>query len=396
MYFQTLDDKTECVGIYKDGKLHFSDIPADLKRTWRYGGDIGEDAEYAWLRCGGLSLEEVCPENILQQYKASVQKMRAFHKSFIIAKIDFNEHCIYDLIPHDALVEFCDIKNQITKHVFDAYEEPSNYEFLVEASKLLHSIRHRGLNVDISDCKSMFTSTINRNSLRKIMDGSRYIDYNLFGTVTGRLTTNPGSFPILTMKKELRRILKPHNDWFISLDYNAAEPRTILALLGHEQPDTDIHQWNVDHILGHIDPDLDREKAKVLFFGWLYNPESTIITSEYYDRETLLDKHYKVGYIETPFGRRIQVDQRKAFNYLIQSTTSDLVIDRALAIDEIIKDKKSFISHIIHDELVLDMPDDERYLIPEIKEVFKNNKLGKFEVNLQAGRNCFDLGELNL
>ena len=90
------------------------------------------------------------------------------------------------------------------------------------------------------------------------------------------------------------------------------------------------------------------------------------------------------------------MEERKAFNYLIQSTTSDLVIDRALAIDEIIKDQKPFISHIIHDELVLDMPDDERYLIPEIKEVFKNNKLDSFEVNLQAGQNCFDLGDLNL
>lgn len=27
MYFQTLDDKSECVGIYKDGKLHFDNFP---------------------------------------------------------------------------------------------------------------------------------------------------------------------------------------------------------------------------------------------------------------------------------------------------------------------------------------------------------------------------------
>ena len=27
MIFQTLDDKTECVGVYVDGKLHFDKIP---------------------------------------------------------------------------------------------------------------------------------------------------------------------------------------------------------------------------------------------------------------------------------------------------------------------------------------------------------------------------------
>jgi len=397
MYFQTLDDKTECVGVYKDGVLHFDEMPADLERTWRFGGSVGSDSvEYAWLRCGGLSLQEVCPENLLERYKSSIQKMKAFHKSFRIAKLDFNEHCIFDLIPQDSLMEFCEIKNQITEHVFDNYEKPQNYDFLVDASKLLHAMRHRSVNIDISDCKSMFTSTNNRLGLKKIMDGSKYIDYNLFGTVTGRLSTNQGSFPILTMKKDFRRIIKPHNDWFISFDYNAAEPRTILSLLGHEQPATDIHQWNIDHILEGGDEPLTRESAKTLFFGWLYNPESNAIKSDYYDRKILLDKHYVNGYIKTPFGRSIEVPERKAFNYLIQSTTSDLVIDRALEVSKMLSDKKSFISHIIHDEMVLDMPDDERYLIPRIKELFANNKLDKYVVNLQAGKNCFDLGELSL
>ena len=397
MYFQTLDDKTECVGVYKAGELHFDEMPTGLERTWRFGGDVGSaNVEYAWLRCGGLSLQEACPENLLEKYTASIKKMRAFHKSFRIAKLDFNEHCIFDLIPQDALMEFCEIKNQITQHVFEKYDKPPNYDFLVGASKLLHSIRHRPVNVDISDCKPMFTSTNNRLGLKKILEGSKYIDYNLFGTVTGRLSTNQGSFPILTMKKDFRRIIKPHNDWFISLDYNAAEPRTILSLLGHEQPSIDIHQWNIDNILEGAHEPLDREKAKTLFFGWLYNPDSEVIKSEYYDRKILLDKYYVDGYIKTPFGREIEVPERKAFNYLIQSTTSDLVIDRALEVNKLLSDKKSFISHIIHDEMVLDMPDSERHLIPQIKEMFAVNKLDTYMVNLQAGKNCFEFGDLNL
>ena len=397
MYFQTLDDKTECVGVYKDGNLYFDEIPSDLTRTWRVGGSVmGSDIEYAWLWSGGKSLEDVCPESLLPSYKASTQKMRAFYKSFTLAKIDFNEHCIFDLIPSDALMEFCEIKNQITEHVFESCEKAPNYDFLVGASKLLHRIRHRPLNIDISDCKSMFTSTNNRLGLKKIMEGSRYIDYNLFGTKTGRLTNESTSFPILTMKKDFRRILKPHNEWFVSLDYNGAEPRTVLALLDGPQPAGDIHQWNIENVFNKDDAPVDRDKAKVLFFGWLYNPDSNVIESDCYDREILLDKYYENGYINTPFGRRIEVEKRKAFNYLIQSTTSDLVLERAMVISDMLSDKKSFISHIIHDELVLDIAEDERDLIPEIRDIFAANQIGTFNVNIQAGKNFFDLGELKL
>ena len=48
------------------------------------------------------------------------------------------------------------------------------------------------------------------------------------------------------------------------------------------------------------------------------------------------------------------MEEWKAFNYLIQSTTADLVIERATAIDRMLKGTKSFISHIVHDEIVIE------------------------------------------
>ena len=47
-----------------------------------------------------------------------------------------------------------------------------------------------------------------------------------------------------------------------------------------------------------------------------------------------------------------------------------------MAIDKFLKDKKSFISHIVHDEIVIDLADGERELVPDIKNLFSNNKLG--------------------
>ena len=51
------------------------------------------------------------------------------------------DHCIFDLIPHDFLLKFCEIKNQITKEIIENYEEPTNYQHLDDAHRLLHKIK---------------------------------------------------------------------------------------------------------------------------------------------------------------------------------------------------------------------------------------------------------------
>ena len=40
MIFQAIDDKSECIGVYANGKLHFEDFPANLTKTWKYSGSI--------------------------------------------------------------------------------------------------------------------------------------------------------------------------------------------------------------------------------------------------------------------------------------------------------------------------------------------------------------------
>jgi hypothetical protein len=395
LIFQTLDDKQECVGVYADGKLHFDNMPSDLLQTWKYTGSITDkNVEYAWIYCDGQTMSDVCPEELKQDWESALKKLNAYKKAFTIAKLNLREHCFFDLIPHDALVEFCEVKNKITKHVFDNYEKPANYEYLAAASKLLHKIKHQDLMVDNKDCRQLFVSSTLLAGSRKILAGNFYIDYNLFGTRTGRLTTHSLSFPVLTMKRELRALVKPRNSWFLSLDYNGAEVRTLLALSEQKQPTEDIHEWNIKHVFE--DANMTREQAKTVFFSWLYNPEADHVETNYYDREKVLDRYYDGEYINTIFGRRIKVEPRKAFNYLIQSTTADLVIERAIAIDEFLNDTKSFISHIVHDEIVIDFADEDRELIPQVREIFSSNRLANFMVNLKAGKDYFYLKKLSL
>jgi hypothetical protein len=391
LYFQTLDDKSECVGVYANGELHFDEIPPGLTRTWRYTGSIVDPSiEYGWLYAGGKGLSEACPDKLSEALAATQRRFRAYLKTFEIGKIDLHEHCFFDLVPESFLMEFCELKNQVTEHVFETCPRPANYELLAGAHKLLHKIHYQTLNLDKEGCRELYSSSMWRRKANELIKKYQHVDYNLFGTVTGRLTTCPNSFPILTLKKEFRKLLKPHNDWFISLDYNGAEIRTFLELSGMEQPDGDIHEWNAHNI---FDQKHDRETAKTLFFTWLYNPDSNIIKTNHYDRKKVLDKWYDGGYINTPYKRKLLVDERKALNYLIQSTTSDRVLSRAIEIDKFLEGYKSFISHIVHDEVVIDFSDEERPLLAELKQIFEKDN---FKANVNAGQNYFDLETLRI
>ncbi len=400
MYFQALDDKKECVGIYHDGRLVFdeSSFPSSFEngRTWRYSGFLDNDTiEYGWLLAGGKTLKEACPERLIADLVKYERKMNAYKKAFQLAKINFREHCFFDLVPHDFLLSFLELKNQITQHVFENVQKPDAYEHLMAVEKLLYKIRYQELNINNQNARALFTSSRSRTAAQKLLTGPKHIDYNIFGTRTGRLSSYPGSFPILTMPKDLRALVKPHNDWFISLDYNGAEARTVLALLGKKQPGCDVHEWNVENVFRNKGVS-SREAAKTFFFSWLYNPDSTKIEESFYDRDALMGEYYKDGAIRTIFGRQIEVEEYKAVNYIVQSTTADLVNERAVALDKFLNDKRTFVSHIVHDEIVLDMPDEEKYLIPEIKEIFSNNKLDRFVTNLKAGRDYMDIGVLNI
>ena len=400
MYFQALDDKKQCVGVYYDGRLIFDESKFPNKfsnmKTWRYSGFLDDDSiEYAWLLSGGKTLKECCPDHLISDLRKFEKKMNAYKKAFELARINFREHCFFDLVPHDFLVSFLELKNQVTQYVFENNEKTPLYDHLFRVEKLLYKIRYRELNVNNQNARALFTSSRSRTAAQTLLAGPKHIDYNIFGTRTGRLSGYPGSFPILTMPKDLRALVKPHNDWFISLDYNGAEARTVLGLLGKKQPGSDVHEWNVANVFADKGIS-DRESAKTFFFSWLYNPDSNKIEESFYDRESLLKEYYKDGFISTIFKRKIEVDEYKAVNYIVQSTTADLVNDRAVALDEFLKDKRTFVSHIVHDEIVLDMPDEERYLIPEIKDIFSNNKLDKFVTNLKAGKDYMDIGVLNL
>ena len=216
------------------------------------------------------------------------------------------------MVPQKHLQHYFDVKNEITRWVFENVERPKNYSFLKETFGNLRALARHPVNLNLFGLYNLSKDDAKAKHLYEQFEGKPvHVDYDIFGTVTGRLTTKRGSFPMLNLKKELKSQVTPQNDVFLELDFNAAEIRTLLSLQKIEQPQEDIHEWNIKNV---FKKELSRDKAKQKIFAWLYNPESNAIKSDIYDRESLLERYYSEGEVQTPFGRSINAPDSKALN----------------------------------------------------------------------------------
>jgi hypothetical protein len=386
MLFQLLDSKTDCAGTYIDGQFVWDRIPEGITQTWSYSEHLyGKDIEYASLMVAGKSIDDVCPPHLTERWAYSKSLLRGHFKALEASKVDLTDVCFYDVVPQRHLQHYFDSKNEITKWVFDNVEKPENYGFLTKVQSAVKELRRYPVNLNSF---AVYVSGADDLKAKHLYDqfgeSTPYVDYDIFGTVTGRLTTKRNSFPILNLKKELKSHVRPNNDVFIELDFNAAEVRTMLALQGHEQPEEDIHEWNIKNV---FKKDLSREEAKTKLFAWLYNPDSKNIESNFYNREDLLEKYYDGEAVKTPFGRTINAPVRKALNYLLQSSSSDNTLDRFCKISNFLRATRSHVAFVVHDSVVIDLHKDDRRMIPELVDMFGDTKLGAFKVNCSIGKN---------
>ena len=390
MIFQIIDDKKECRGYFADGRLRLRDLPEILEATWDWSPMIGDkDIKLAKLFALGQTIQQACPDHLKERLEIRERKIKAHLKSFVSSKVNISDICFYNLVPEKDIQHYYSLLNEITKWIIENNKKPQNYRLMHNVNIMCKEIaqqeirfnRGKWRNHAKTDQKAMYL-------VRSHWEGKSYVDYNPWGTVTGRLGLNEGSFPILNLKTSLKDIIEPKWDCFVELDFNGAELRTLLHLSEHPQPTGDIHDWNQTNIFNNS---IERADAKKKIFAWLYNPTSTAVDTDYYDKSKVLEKYYAEGVVTTPFGRTIPSDDFHALNYLIQSTSSDNFLDRACAIHRYCKGLKTNVAFLVHDSIVLDVPLEEKDRIKEIVQIFENTKLGKFKVNINVGKN---LGEL--
>ena len=168
MIFQTLDDKNECVGVYAEGKLSFDELPDGLTACWAPVPYLEDhNIEYASLYCEGKTPDQICPDNLRDDWEECNEKMKAFYRSLMLGQVSLDENCFFDLIPVRFLVKYCELRAKITKHVIETYEKPKNYDYLIKMTKLLTKIGHNKLNIDLSGLNSSMHREKTRNFREK-------------------------------------------------------------------------------------------------------------------------------------------------------------------------------------------------------------------------------------
>jgi len=384
------------VGYYANNLISLnSHLPLDGK-TWDYSPHLrGEAYEIARIYSHGATLTEVCPEDLRPSWDSIKKTLKSCFKAFNISRLSLDENCFYDVLPEYLLFEYLDTKNKITEHVLNTYPRPQNYNFIYNLVELLSTVRSQTLNINIGPIKHLLSSVRGKNFQRMLQSAKHVCDYNPWGTVTGRLATQPNTFPILTMNKEFRACIRPKNDWFLELDFNAAELRVLLALAGKAQPMIDIHDWNLKNIYRGIGT---REKAKKRIFAWMYNPKSEdFLSNRAYDKKSVKNKYWDGFNIETDYGRIMKdVDEHHALNYIVQSTTIDMVHEQAYKVYKLLKGMKSHISFLIHDAVYIDLAEEDRYEILNLLDAFKQTRYGVFKVNISAAKNLGTMKDLKL
>ena len=386
MIFQLLDTKHECYKIFCADELHDDYSDEVLTHTWAPSPSLADkEVEYAQIWSGGKTLADLCPEKSKHRFENLNERAKVFLKTFFNARINLDDVCFYDCVPEKFLLDYFSLKNEIAADVFENYKKPLNHDFMRDLIFFVDRISNQTLNIDTSDLDMSDEKT----GVQKISLDKNKVVYNPWGTVTGRLTTQKNSFPILTLNKNLRKCLTPQNDVFLELDYNASELRVLLGLLDQVQPEEDLHSWLAKEV---FDDKYTREEVKKKVFAWLYNPASkNKRLNAFFDRQAVLEKYYDGHKVVTPYDRTVDVDEEKALNYLIQSSSSDMMLTAAMKLDKILSNKKSFVAFCIHDSIVLDIAAEDKELVENMREEFSKTRFGNFRTNMSLG---LDFGDM--
>ncbi len=287
-------------------------------------------------------------------------------------------------------------------------------------------LEYRGL----AKLKSTYTDKLPRMVDAKT--GRVHTTYSQAGAVTGRLASNDPNLQNIPIRTpQGRRIreafIAPPGSKIVSADYSQIELR-IMAHLSEDkglrhafEHGHDVHQATAAEVFGvpleKVSKD-ERRTAKVINFGLIYGMSAFGLAQNlglerataqayiesYFSRypgvKNFMDRTREqaraLGYVETVFGRRLrlpeissgsparrQAAERAAINAPMQGTAADLIKMAMVAVQNWLDERKlkTLLIMQVHDELVLEVPEEELAEVTEkVKELMQN--VAKLDVPL--------------
>lgn len=248
------------------------------------------------------------------------------------------------------------------------------------------------------------------------------INYSTKKTITGRIVCDDRYNPQNLSKEgddRAKIISRFRNGRIYQFDYTSFEARIALYLTNDEEfiqdyYDKDIHSETAIIIFETHDftPE-QREVAKLANMAIMYGAsEDTAmkLLSKYPEPDEklrkiklflepifrkakeIIEESNRNGYLINKWGSIIRPEKNyAAFNNYLQSTASEIVIDKVLAIKELLRPYRSQFLFQVHDSLVFDVHPEEIDIVQVIAKTLSYNKGMMFSVNYKSGPNYKDL-----
>jgi DNA polymerase-1 len=359
------------------------------------------------MECNGVLLDIKMLE--IQSRELGKKMLSLEEKAFVIAGQPFNLNSPKQI--QEVLFER--LKLPIVKKTPSGV--PSTNEGVLQQLALDYPLPKILLDYrSLAKLKSTYTDKLPR--MVNANTGRVHTNYAQAVAVTGRLASNePNLQNIPVRTAEGRRIreafIAPPGHHIISADYSQIE----LRIMAHISKDkgllkafalgADIHCATAAEVFGISRDAVDIEQrrfAKIINFGLIYGMSEFGLASQlgiertaarvYIDRyfarypsvadymQSTRENARKTGYVETVFGRRLwlpeinspngnrrQAAERAAINAPMQGTAADIVKLAMIAVhDWLVREKLcSKLIMQVHDELVLEVPDDEVVIVKQ-------------------------------
>ena len=376
MYFHCIDILEDQMILVEEEHIRSLPIRSLEGYTYQYNPKLDPNkVKFLELYLKGKTTFEDYIED--ENWDVIKERLSSYLRTLKTSKMPLNGQTLLMTVPENLLAEYYSVRNNSLRNIH-AKIECENYDHYLAVEEMLTDISRRKLNLDLDLSKFSLKDISKLKSLRK----TSRVQYRQFGTVTNRLAQKKSSFPILTLKKELRKVVKPVNDIFVEFDYNAADPRMFFALQGSEQPVGDFYEF-----IQEMHEFSSRDDAKKNVMVWMYNEEYDGPGNVFFNKSALKKQYYTGSSITNLFGEEIDVGEDKAIPYMVQSSSSDLFLRQVVKLFRMLKEKKSFISMLIHDSVVLDMSKEDFSMLKELKEIFSNTEVGIFKTNYSVGKN---------
>ena len=285
----------------------------------------------------------------------------------------------------------------------------TSMEILQELSRIHPIAQHMLEYRQLAKLKSTYADAL--PLLLNPETGRIHTSYNQTVAATGRLSSSDPNLQNIPVRGELGKrfreaFVPDKGHLFLSADYSQIELRVLAhlsedpALIETFLHDRDVHAETADRVFGNASSlfkEEQRRRAKIINFSMIYgasafslarelgtsNAEAQMFIDLYYEKypkvheflEKIVANAQEKGFSETLFGRKRQVPELKqteryaqqagrriALNTPIQGTAADLMKKAMIDIWRELKkrDLKSRMILQVHDELVFEVPDEEK------------------------------------